>query len=63
MDHKNHLDPVCGMRVDKTSAAGEYEHEGLMYYFDSDECMRKFYEHPEEYTGKADEKELRDPAK
>lgn len=63
MDHKNHLDPVCGMRVDKTSAAGEYEHEGVMYYFDSDECMRKFYEHPEEYTGKSDKKGLSDAAK
>ena len=63
MDHKNHLDPVCGMRVDKTDAAGEYEHEGIMYYFDSDECMRKFYEHPEEYTGKSDKKDLSDAAK
>mgnify|MGYP006388444699 FL=1 len=63
MDHKNHLDPVCGMRVDKTSAAGEYEHEGVMFYFDSDECMRKFYENPEEYMGKSDKKELRDAAK
>lgn len=63
MDHKNHLDPVCGMWVDKTSAAGEYEHEGVMYYFDSDECMRKFYDHPEEYTGEPDKKEPSDAAK
>jgi YHS domain-containing protein len=51
------------MRVDKTNAAGEYEHDGLMYYFDSDECMRIFYEHPEEYTGKSERKELNDAAK
>ena len=60
MDHKNHIDPVCGMRVGKTSAAGEYEHEGVMYYFDSDECMSKFYEHPEQYAGKSSKKELSD---
>lgn len=63
MDHKNHLDPVCGMRVDKTDAAGEYEHEGVMYYFDSDECMSKFYEHPEQYAGKSGKKELGDVTK
>lgn len=52
-NHKTHKDPVCGMPVDKTNAAGEYEHEGVMYYFDSDECMSKFYEHPEQYAGKS----------
>lgn len=49
MDHKNHIDPVCGMRVEKTDAAGEYEHEGVMYYFDSEECMKLFYQDPEQY--------------
>lgn len=39
-NHKSHVDPVCGMRVEKTNAAGEYEHEEVMYYFDSEECMR-----------------------
>ena len=28
-----------------------------MYYFDSDECMSKFYENPEQYAGKSVEKE------
>ncbi len=53
MDHKSHIDPVCGMRVEKKDAAGEYEHEGEMYYFDSDECMTEFYKHPEQYSDKA----------
>lgn len=52
MDHKSHIDPVCGMRVDKKDAAGEYEHDGVMYYFDSDECMKQFFERPEQYTDK-----------
>jgi len=57
MDHKNHLDPVCSMRVDKTSAAGEYEHEGVMYYFDTEECMKLFYQDIEQYVGKSEKEE------
>ncbi|MFZ1700933.1 MAG: YHS domain-containing protein [Pyrinomonadaceae bacterium] len=60
MDHKSHIDPVCGMRVEKTNAAGEYEHEGLMYYFDSEECMKLFYQHPDQYTHKSAADELGD---
>ncbi len=55
MDHKSHMDPVCGMRVKKNDAAGEYEHDGVMYYFDSDECMALFYKHPEQYAAKSNE--------
>lgn len=63
MDHKSHIDPVCGMRVEKTDAAGEYEHEEVMYYFDSEECMTLFYQHPEKYAGKPDKEELSDAPK
>lgn len=59
-NHKSHIDPVCGMRVDRTDAAGEYEHEGVMYYFDTDECMSKFYKSPEQYAGKSDKDKLSD---
>lgn len=58
MDHKNHIDPVCGMRVEKTDAAGEYEHEEVMYYFDSEECMKLFYQDPEQYAPKFGTDEL-----
>ena len=51
------------MRVEKTDAAGEYEHEGVMYYFDSDECMTQFYEHPEKYLAKAKKAEISDAIK
>lgn len=57
MDHKNHIDPVCGMRVEKTDAAGEYEHEGVMYYFDTEECMKLFYQDTEQYVGKSEKEE------
>lgn len=59
-NHKSHIDPVCGMRVERTNAAGEYEHEGVMYYFDSEECMKLFYQHPEQYEHKSGNEELGD---
>jgi YHS domain-containing protein len=48
------------MRVEKTHADGMYEHEGVMYYFDSDECMKLFYQHPEQYEHKSSNEELGD---
>ena len=57
MDHKSHIDPVCGMQVEKKDAAGEYEHDGVMYYFDSEECMKLFYQDPEQYVGKSEKEE------
>lgn len=56
-NHKSHIDPVCGMRVEKTDAAGMYEHKGVMYYFDSEECMKLFYQDPERYAHKSGNEE------
>ena len=50
----NHIDPVCGMQVEEKDAAGLSEHDGATYYFDSEECMSKFNEHPEQYPDKSD---------
>jgi P-type Cu+ transporter len=36
------IDPVCGMRVDPTTAAPTREHAGTTYYFCSAWCARKF---------------------
>lgn len=36
------LDPVCGMRIDPTTAAGTRAHRGTTYYFCSVGCMAKF---------------------
>ncbi len=35
-------DPVCGMVVDPTSAAGHSEFRGQTYYFCSAHCQQKF---------------------
>lgn len=43
-------DPVCGMDVDPTRAAGMVEYNGRTYYFCSDHCVRKFKSEPDRYT-------------
>ena len=55
----NHIDPVCDMQVEEQNAAGLSEYEGTTYYFDSDECMSKFNQHPEQYADRSDKEELR----
>lgn len=39
-------DPVCGMDVDPTSAAGSHEYEGETYYFCSKGCLERFRADP-----------------
>jgi Cu+-exporting ATPase len=46
------IDPVCGMTVDPTSAAGSFEHNGQTYYFCSQHCLHKFREDPERYLSR-----------
>ncbi|MFM8392517.1 MAG: YHS domain-containing protein, partial [Acidobacteriota bacterium] len=48
-----HLDPVCGMKVDPASAAGHDEFEGQSYYFCHPGCRERF---------KADPRHFLDPA-
>jgi Cu+-exporting ATPase len=36
------IDPICGMTVDPTTAAGSYFHDGTTYYFCSKGCLQKF---------------------
>lgn len=50
----SHIDPVCGMRVEEQDAAGLSEYKGRTYYFDSEECMKRFNQHPERYAEKSD---------
>ena len=40
MDHVQ--DPVCGMEIDPTQAAGQASYQGRTFYFCSEECMQKF---------------------
>lgn len=46
-----HTDPVCGMHVEPSHAAGTVEHKGQTYYLCSDHCVKKFKADPERYVG------------
>ena len=43
-------DPVCGMTVEKESAAGNYEYKGQRYYFCGSSCLDKFRADPSKYV-------------
>ena len=43
------IDPVCGMEVDPSTAAGSFEHEGVIYPFCSIGCLQSFREDPASY--------------
>lgn len=43
-------DPVCGMQVEESDAAGQTDYEGTTYYFCSISCKDKFEASPEDYT-------------
>lgn len=58
-----HIDPVCGMPLEGQDGAGIAEYKGTTYYFDREECMVRFNEHPERYAGTSTKEELGDPRK
>jgi Cu+-exporting ATPase len=43
-------DPVCGMTIDASSAAGTSEYEGETYYFCSPVCKEKFDANPAQFV-------------
>ena len=43
------IDPICGMEVEPSTAAGKHEHKGHTYYFCSQHCLAKFKEDPEKF--------------
>src|SRR5438046_9657448 len=43
------VDPVCGMTVDPSKAAGRSDHKGTTYFFCSKGCLAKFAAAPETY--------------
>lgn len=45
------VDPVCGMGVNKTTAAGSSVYNGKTYYFCSASCKQAFDANPKKYTG------------
>jgi len=42
-------DPVCGMMVDPTTAAGRFEHAGQTYFFCCQACLERFRAAPETF--------------
>ena len=48
-------DPVCGMDIDPTAAAGTCEYKGQTYYFCSLGGKKSFDKDPEKYVGKTNE--------
>lgn len=46
-------DPVCGMEIDATAAAGQSTTSGRTYYFCSTQCQRKFDTDPDTYAASA----------
>ncbi len=46
---KQEKDPVCGMTVDPSKAAANFQHKGRTYYFCCQGCSEKFKAEPERY--------------
>ena len=43
------VDPVCGMTIDPSAAAGSLDYEGERYYFCNPTCLQRFEADPEEF--------------
>lgn len=43
------IDPVCGMQVNPSDAAGKREYQGETYYFCGLDCAAKFWANPDRY--------------
>jgi Cu+-exporting ATPase len=55
-DSTPEIDPVCGMTVDPTSAAGTTDYQGKRYYFCSSHCLHKFEASPGKYLKESPQK-------
>jgi Cu+-exporting ATPase len=44
------IDPVCGMKVDPSKAAGEFAFAGNTFYFCSTHCLEKFRANPQRFA-------------
>lgn len=43
-------DPVCGMQIEESDAAGKSEYNGQTFYFCSANCKTRFDDEPEKYV-------------
>lgn len=46
---ERHVDPVCGMNVQASKAAGSFTYNGKQYYFCATSCLERFKADPERY--------------
>jgi Cu+-exporting ATPase len=53
-------DPVCGMTIEQSSAAGTSRYQGQTYYFCSTEDLQEFEKNPAKYVGGATAERGRD---
>lgn len=44
-----YTDPVCGMKLSRSAAAEELQHDGKTYYFCAQVCREAFELEPEKY--------------
>lgn len=44
------IDPICGMKIDPTTAAATREHDGTTYYFCNTGCAKEFDADPQRYV-------------
>lgn len=49
-EHIMAIDPVCKMKVDEQSAAGQTNYNGKEYFFCSKDCEQKFEEEPTQFA-------------
>ena len=57
------IDPVCGMSVDPSMAAGAWPHEGATYFFCSMGCLERFKADPERVLATpAEDRSMEDPS-
>lgn len=48
-NERTETDPVCGMKVNHTTAAEEFAYQNKSYYFCSTACREAFQFDPEQY--------------
>lgn len=47
-------DPVCGMQIEESTAAGRSEYNGQTFYFCSANCKTRFDEEPEKFVNQTE---------
>lgn len=47
-------DPVCGMQIEESDAAGQSDYAEQTYYFCSSACKEKFDANPTQFTNESE---------